>query len=122
MKLVAAFTVAGNPVSKERPRVEGGRARTTEKTIAAEDRVRWAFLDQCKGVEINPRARYRVMMAFVSSDRRHRDIDNLAKLVLDALNGLAYVDDHLVDELSARRVFVADKTLGRTDVEIYTLP
>jgi crossover junction endodeoxyribonuclease RusA len=121
MKLVAKFTVRGNPVSKERPRVESGRARTTEKTIAAEDRVRWAFLEQCKGTEVDSRARFRVMLAFVATDRRGRDIDNLAKLVLDALNGLAWKDDQQVDELSVRRVFVKDKTLGRTDVEIYKI-
>ena len=122
MKLVAAFSVPGNPVSKERPRVEGGRARTTEKTIAGEDRIRWSFLEQCKGIEVDSRSRFRVMLAFVATDHIGRDIDNLAKLVLDALNGLVFKDDCQVDELSARRVFVADKTLGRTDVEIYTLP
>jgi len=34
-----------------------------------------------------------------------RDIDNLAKLVLDALNGVAYVDDRQVVELRLRRKF-----------------
>lgn len=34
-----------------------------------------------------------------------RDIDNLAKLVLDALNGIAYVDDRQVVELRLRKRF-----------------
>lgn len=33
-------------------------------------------------------------------DKRHRDIDNILKPILDALNGIAYIDDSQVAELS----------------------
>lgn len=121
MELVAKFTVAGNPVSKARARGGEHAHYTPEDVVAAEDRVRWAFLQQCKGVEVDHRARYRVMIAYVATDRMHRDVDNLAKLTLDALNGHVWKDDWQIDELSVRRVFVTDKDLGKTEVEIYKL-
>jgi Holliday junction resolvase RusA-like endonuclease len=121
VKLVAKFSVRGNPVSKARARVGERGAWTPEAVTAHEDKTRWAFLEQCKGVEVDHRARYRVMIAYVATDRIHRDVDNLAKLTLDALNGHIYKDDSQIDELSVRRVFVNDKTLGRTDVEVYQL-
>lgn len=121
LELVAKFSVPGNPVSKDRPRFGNSVAVTTDKTVAAEDRVRWAFLEQCKGVEVNHQARFRVMLAYVATDRMHRDVDNLAKLTLDALNGHVWKDDWQIDELSVRRVFVTDKTLGKTEIEIYKI-
>jgi Holliday junction resolvase RusA-like endonuclease len=121
VKLVAKFSVQGNPVSKARARVGERGAWTPEAVTVHEDKTRWAFLTQCKGVEVNHQARYRVMIAYVATDRIHRDVDNLAKLTLDALNGHIYKDDSQIDELSVRRVFVNDKALGRTDVEVYQL-
>lgn len=121
MELVAKFTVAGNPVSKARARIGERGGWTPEEVTAAEDRVRWAFLEQCKGVEVDHRARYRVMIAYVATDRMHRDVDNLAKLTLDALNGHVWKDDWQIDELSVRRVFVTNKDLGKTEIEIYKI-
>ena len=121
MKMVATFTVWGNPVSKARARIGDSGGWTPEKVTAAEERVQWAFLQQCKGVEVDATNRYRVMIAYVATDRIHRDVDNLAKLTLDALNGHVWKDDWQVDELSVRRVFVTDKSLGRTDVEIFNI-
>lgn len=51
-------------------------------------------------------ARMRLDLAFVFSDRRRRDLDNLAGGVMDALNSLAWRDDSQIDELSVRRVYV----------------
>jgi Holliday junction resolvase RusA-like endonuclease len=121
VKLVAKFSVPGNPVSKARARIGDQGGWTPEHVTAAEEKTRWAFLEQCKGVEVDATARFRVMIAYVATDRINRDVDNLAKLTLDALKGHAWKDDWQVDELSVRRVFVTDKTLGRTDVEIYEI-
>jgi Holliday junction resolvase RusA-like endonuclease len=121
VKLVAKFSVEGNPVSKARARVGDQGAWTPEAVTVHEDKTRWAFLEQCKGVEVDHQARYRVMIAYVATDRIRRDVDNLAKLTLDALTGHIWKDDWQCDELSVRRVFVNDKTLGRTDVEVYKI-
>jgi Holliday junction resolvase RusA-like endonuclease len=45
---------------------------------------------------------FSVDLVFVLSDRRPRDIDNLAKTVLDALNKRAWKDDAQVVRLSAK--------------------
>ena len=121
LESVCAFDVYGNPVSKARARVGSQGAWTPSEVTAAEDRIRWQFLQECKGVEVDHRARYRVMLAFVACDRIRRDVDNLAKLVLDALNGHVWKDDWQIDELSVRRVFVTDKALAKTVIEIYKL-
>jgi crossover junction endodeoxyribonuclease RusA len=36
-------------------------------------------------------------------DRRRRDLDNLAKAVLDGMNGVLYDDDSQIDNLIIRR-------------------
>ena len=47
------------------------------------------------------------------------DIDNMAKFVMDSLNGLLYVDDRQVVVLNVRKVLDCDGLcLGATDVEI----
>lgn len=49
------------------------------------------------------------------------DIDNLCKLVLDALNGTAWRDDGVVMSLSASKVYAPDGEEPRTRVEIRPL-
>jgi Holliday junction resolvase RusA-like endonuclease len=44
-----------------------------------------------------------VSMWFFVPDRRVRDLDNLQKSILDALNKLVYDDDRQVDEIYAVR-------------------
>lgn len=47
------------------------------------------------------------------------DVDNMAKFVMDSLNGLVYVDDRQVVELNVRKVLDSEGLcLGATDVEI----
>lgn len=48
------------------------------------------------------------------------DLDNLAKLVLDALNGVAWEDDRQVCLLHARKISGAS-IWTRTEVEIWTM-
>lgn len=97
------FTVPGTPVSKERPRKgKGGRMYTPAKTVAAEQQIEWLCKSAMKGarpldgpVEVN--------LAFVVPDRRVRDLDNMAKTVLDAMNKLAYTDDSQIIRLTAEK-------------------
>lgn len=61
-------------------------------------------------------ARYRVTMFFSFKDKRRRDIDGFAKPVLDAIteSGVAWDDDHQVDELMLYRAEV-----GRDEVLVF---
>ena len=58
----------------------------------------------CTANRITPTAqRIRVSIMAYPPDKRKRDIDNLAKAVLDGLSGHAYEDDEQIDELIITR-------------------
>ncbi len=100
-RLLLELSIPGDPVPKGRPRMtRSGRAYTPAKTQDAEDLVGWALRAALQG----PRARglVRLELAFRLSHRRRCDIDNLAKLVLDAGNLIVWEDDQQVAELSVR--------------------
>jgi Holliday junction resolvase RusA-like endonuclease len=59
---------------------------------------------------------YTVTIAAHYSDRRSRDIDNVAKSILDGLNGVAWQDDSAVRRLVVDRYYSPDAP--RADVTI----
>lgn len=118
---VARFTVMGEPVSKARARfTKQGHAYTPANTRTAEDRMAWAFRAAAQGHKIDPEATYGVMGIFFHGTRQRRDVDNMLKLICDALNGIAWADDSQVTEVSGRRGFDA-KENARTEVWIYSV-
>ena len=46
-----------------------------------------------------------------------KDIDNLAKFVLDSLNEVIWYDDKFVVELQCRKLFVEENCIPRTEIE-----
>lgn len=90
---VVRFTVRGEPRSKQRPRVTQRGTFTPKQTMERERAVRDAWY--ATGEQM---FEYQVEMEikFYNSTRHRRDIDNMAKLVLDALNKVAFTDDHEV--------------------------
>lgn len=115
------FVVAGEPVSKARARFTGygskSRAYTPERTRAAEQRVALAFRLAGGQYEGDKEATFGVDITFHNGTRQRRDVDNMIKLVLDGLNGVAWVDDTQVMDVSARKRFVA-KADARTEVTV----
>ncbi len=69
--------------------------------------------EQMRGRAPLGRMPLRVHIIFSVSERMHtKDLDNLVKAVLDALNGVAWQDDRWVDEISAvRRLAEDNKTI-----------
>lgn len=61
--------------------------------------------------------RYHVWIDIVEKDGRRGDLDNLAKAILDAANGVLWDDDRQVDGLFARR-FPSDKANPRTTIRV----
>ena len=120
--LIASFTVDGEPVSKSRARFtkRGSKtfAYTPEKTKAGEERVAWTYRSLAKGVPSDPEIAYRVEMHFFNGTRQRRDVDNMVKLILDGLNGVAWVDDNQVTQIEARKSYVT-KAEARTEVRLY---
>jgi crossover junction endodeoxyribonuclease RusA len=103
-----SFTVEGEPVTKGRPRctcTSEGKVHvyTDDKTAQAEDVVGWAFKAAYPGHEpVSGEVSLLVMVGTNKSraNRASADADNYAKLVMDALNGIAWVDDRQVTHLS----------------------
>jgi Holliday junction resolvase RusA-like endonuclease len=109
---VVRFIVPGPVRGKGRPRFvkATGRTYTDEKTMSYEDTIRATapVMALCEGpVAISLWVLKRVPASW-SCVRREAadyivgkpDIDNVAKLVLDALNGIAYHDDTQVASLT----------------------
>jgi Holliday junction resolvase RusA-like endonuclease len=110
------FTVEGEPMSKARARVtRSGHSYTPKPTVDAEKRVRDAF--EATGHEGFSGA-VGVELAFYQGTRARKDVDNLVKLVLDSLNGVAYADDVHVNVVLARRVYVT-KDRARSVIRIF---
>ena len=98
---------------KARPRFAraGKRVYTPNDTIKAERDIRKAFLaaggtQAPKGIEVTvhittvrPLPKSRPKRIESEPDVYKPDLDNIAKLVLDALNGVAWYDDTQVTEL-----------------------
>jgi len=109
--IVLSCIIPGQPVPKGRPRAfivgKGSRrfARfyTPAKTVDAEKALAEQVMLCTGGRALPIQNSVRVMLTFRSGRRpgRGADLDNLVKLVLDALNGVIWSDDRQVVELHA---------------------
>lgn len=124
------FAVDGAAVPKQRPRISGRTAYTPKKTRDYEERVREAFRSShygfipvfTKGTPV--KAVIEVVQSIPKSwsNTKHLkaergelvpiskngDVDNIAKSILDALNGFAYEDDCQVTTLIIHKKYGAD--------------
>lgn len=101
--------IPGKPIPKGRPRFGRGGHTITPKATRAYERhakacvqahalaARWKAL----AGDVN------VTILLVFPNRVHGDVDNCAKAVLDAANGLAFADDKQVASLTVRREYGA---------------
>ena len=118
-ELVARFTVDGEPIPKARPRwAPRGGTYTAPRTVRAEAHVIQSCFVQ------NPRLRPQdglmgLEVQFHLAGLGRADIDNLLKLVADALNGIAWHDDRQVTRLSAELCLFAEQP--RTEVAVWQL-
>ena len=114
------FIVEGNPIGKARPRMtKEGHVYTVDKTRAYEQLIRIMYrrkyLREPKAtgnVSIEIRITITVPKSATKKEReillsarpmKKPDLDNVAKIVLDALNGVAYEDDKQVTSLTVYR-------------------
>lgn len=119
-KARAVFEVSGKPLGKQRPRVtviQGhGRAYTPEQTVNYENYIKMCYLKHQNGdlydkpLRMAITAVYEIPKSFSNVKRKTAladekkpltkpDVDNVAKVVCDALNGIAYKDDSQIVEL-----------------------
>ena len=114
------FVVEGHCVGKQRPRMANGHTYTPKATKDYENKVLDAFVNAENDLDFNGpiEAFITVYVKMPTSWSRKRraesmgkppfniktpDLDNAAKSILDALNGLAYKDDKQVVSLDISR-------------------
>lgn len=101
-------TVEGMPIPWARPRFNGGRAFTHPNQLKAKLRLKSLLKSQWPKGPVEGSAML-VELTFLYRARRKADLgspkvtrpdgDNLAKLVLDAANGILWTDDSQVTDL-----------------------
>lgn len=117
------FTVPGKPQGKARPRfTRSGHTYTPGSTAAYEERVKLAYRQAGGGklsgfVFVDILAVFTVPKSYTKAQKaaafdaryvpKKPDCDNIAKIILDALNGLAYDDDTQVVALSVEKRYGA---------------
>lgn len=130
------FTVYGKPVAKGRPRFSnrGGfvRSYTPENTINYENLVKLSYQTQVGNKKLDgmiyaeiiayfpiPKSTSKknaeLMRNYEIMHTKKPDCDNLAKSILDALNGIAYDDDSQVCSLLVSK-FYGD--VARVEIEL----
>lgn len=129
--MIVEFSIDGAPTGKERPRVCRFGTYTPKKTVDYEKKVKKAFseqTDKCfdSAINVSIRANYDIPKSYSKKRRKliedrlelptkKPDCDNIAKIILDALNGLAYKDDSQVVVLRVyKRYVVGDASVDVT--------
>lgn len=126
VEVVARVTIDGEPTSKARARFTSKgsktRAYTPENVRQAEEVIGWKFRQACPaGWVASPDGAFGVIAIFFAATYQRRDVDNMLKLILDGLNGVAWKDDSQVTEVSGR--LRRGENDPRTEVVVYrTLP
>ncbi|MBA2708309.1 MAG: RusA family crossover junction endodeoxyribonuclease [Gemmatimonadaceae bacterium] len=92
------LVVPGVARAKGRPRFGGGRAYTPAGTRSWEEFVGWTWV----AAHGNTRLTGPIAIELDFNQVR-ADLDNLVKAILDAMNGIAYVDDSQVVDIVARK-------------------
>lgn len=122
------FEVPGKVRGKGRPRfMRNGHTYTDKNTVAYEKAIKNAYLRLSRYISLKS-IRISIYVCFApnkSDSKRNRaiklsneqapkkkpDIDNVIKVVLDALNNVAYKDDTQVNEVHVERHFSSDEKL-----------
>jgi len=119
------FVIQGKVQAKQRPRFNrySGKTYTPNETIAYENWVKTCYLEKYKDKELMEKPLRVTIKAYfeipksTSKKRKQQmmdneilpmvkpDTDNIAKGVLDSLNGIAYKDDKQVVELIVNKYY-----------------
>lgn len=121
--MIATFIVPGEPKGKQRPRFNSKTKKTytPKETKDYECKIRNSY-NMCCGeffdgaVKANITCYYAIPKSFSKGKKEKAmhnkifplvkpDLDNVAKVILDSLNGIAYKDDSQVVELNIKKVY-----------------
>lgn len=116
-----SFTVMGKPMGKQRPKVTKWGAHTPENTVNYETLVKMIYQQKIHKVLEGPLkiyidAYYQIAKSTSKKKRnlmlidklrptQKPDSDNIAKIICDSLNTIAYKDDSQIVEMSIRKFY-----------------
>ena len=120
------FTIFAEPTGKARPRVTTHGTYTPKKTKDYEKLVQWEYRKQGgrdygkRQLQVEITANFQIpkskpknkrieMLAGQIRPTKKPDCDNIAKAILDALNGIAYHDDSQVVGLWVEKWYTPDE-------------
>lgn len=140
------FEVPGEPIGKARPRVVDGHAYTPSRTKAYEQAVRLAYKQAVKDrpeperrwdkdaqLSLQIAAFYQLpkrvsrqmrgaMLRWEERPKKKPDLDNILKIVADALNDLAYHDDSQIVHMHASKYWSLTPSVTVTICEVSRAP
>lgn len=118
------FEILGKPMAKARPRLsKSGFAYTPAKTVNYENLVRYTFQREFplhipfeNNLEVYITAIFEIPKSYSKKKKKellethdnynHKpDVDNISKIILDSLNGIAYKDDSLITILHVNKEY-----------------
>ena len=131
------FVIPGEPTGKARPRVTRWGTHNTEKTILYENLVKMCYEEQYPmGMAYTEKPLYAIVSIFYGIPKstpkknilpmlkgeirpcKKPDVDNIIKVVFDALNGIAYKDDTQIFEVHAVKRY---GETARVEVELFEI-
>lgn len=117
------FNIPGKIQAKQRPRFNGIYAYTPEKTVNYENWVKACYLEKYRNnnlldapLEVHIIAYYEIPKSVSKKKKQDMldnkiyptikpDTDNIAKSILDSLNGIAYKDDKQIVSLKVDKYY-----------------
>ena len=102
---VIRLFVPGDPVPKQSFRYSRTGGYTDPRVTAWQSAIQYHAEKENITLTKKP---VKVRLLFLLKDRRRRDLDNLSKAVLDALNGMAWKDDTQVTDLHIQKVITRE--------------
>lgn len=137
MSEINSFFIAGEVQAKQRPKFNGLFAYTPKETVSYENLVKLQYQAQCGNyrypddvplivaifVHIEPpqsasNIKKTRMLNQAEYPLKKPDVDNVAKIILDALNGIAYRDDKQVVTLLVKKSYAGESGVGVTISEV----
>ncbi len=127
------FTIDGRPQGKGRPRLSYGRIKTPDQTVMYENYIKLLYRSSIKTYFEGPikliiKAYYPIAKSDSKKKKEQKlngdirpynikpDIDNVVKVICDALNEIAYKDDTQIVELGTSKYF-SDKPRVEVTIE-----
>lgn len=118
--VICACEIAGRIKPKSRPRFGGkGYAYNVAGLKEAEQAIGWQLKEQMLGRDALSDARIGIRIVLFTR-QKSGDVDNIAKTILDAANGIVWGDDRQVHELMVRREYVEHEP-ERACIVIYSI-